>query len=197
MKRHPLISVAIICIVVFGLIILYKSQHLSKLILSITGNYKSPKIESSSSIKDFISENNSKYDRLYVAQNENARVELQKYGVSGIPTVQIYDNRKYLLTMATDSHCDWALTYFFKDSSNQLVTQDSVIYPFVIERLTPVDLKSDQDTFDFYVITYWAKFIPKLTKRLFHQTNMLKDSMEERICFISVSLDDQDSWLAH
>ena len=197
MKRKLLIAVTITGVIVFGLVILYKTQTLTKLILSIAGHYKSPQIESPSSIKEFISHNNSDYDRLYVVHNENARAELQTYGVTGVPTVQIYDRNKHLLTMASDSHCDWALTYFFKDSSQQMSAKDSLTYPLVLERLSPVDLRSDKDTFDYYIITYWAKFLPKLTKRLFEQTNMLKDSMEEKICFMSVSIDDQESWQAH
>jgi len=194
MKKKLLIGVTVAGVIVIGFVILYKTDKLSKLVLSIMGHYKSPQIESLSSIKDFISQNNSKYDRLYVVNNEIARSELQNFGVSSVPTVQIYDKRKHLLTVASDSHCDWALTYFFRDSMQQMIVKDTMTYSQVLERLTPLDLKSDQDTFDFYVITYWAKFLPKLTKRLFDQTNMLKDSMDERICFMSVSIDDQDSW---
>jgi len=63
-----------------------------------------------------------------------------------------------------------------------------------MDRLLPIDVKTSQDTFDYYLISYWAKFIPKLSHKLFDQTNVMKESMTQKVCFIYVTLDEQESW---
>lgn len=158
------------------------------------GHYKSPQTESPSTIKEYVSSYHSYYDKLFVVRDMNAFQELQQKGVKGVPTVQIFDKHKRLLTMASESSCKWALTNFFQNHSDEMISTDSTIYPYVLERLKPIDIKSDQDTFNYYLITYWAKYIPKLSHRLFEQTNTMKDSMDQKVCFMSVSLDAQENW---
>lgn len=120
--------------------------------------------------------------------------ELNKLGVTGVPTVQIFDHNRRLLTMAEQGKCEWALAEFIKEQPDQMVVRDSTTYATVMHHLQPVDLKSDADTFDYYLVTYWATYLPKLTHRLFEQTNSMKENMKQRVCFMSVSLDQQPGW---
>lgn len=177
-----------------ALVFINPGQIFTKSLLKLMGHYISPKTESPSTIKDYVTKHDSYYDRLYVVNNANAFLELQKFGVSGVPTVQIFNKEKKLLTTASKSECDWTFADFFQNQSNKMVPIDSITYTKVMERLVPIDIRSKEDTFHYYVITYWAKYLPRLTHRLFEQTNNMKKGMHERVCFMSVSLDMQEGW---
>ncbi|HUR31311.1 MAG TPA: hypothetical protein VMZ69_07750, partial [Saprospiraceae bacterium] len=62
------------------------------------------------------------------------------------------------------------------------------------DRLEPIDIKSYQDTFDYYMIAGWANYAPRLSDSLFAQTNRIKSSLAKRVCFAYVDLDYQKEW---
>ncbi|MEO5906135.1 MAG: hypothetical protein ABIQ11_05380, partial [Saprospiraceae bacterium] len=76
----------------------------------------------------------------------------------------------------------------------RLVQEDSLMYSFILQQLSPVELLTEQDTFDFYVLAGWANFAPKLSKRLFEQTNQIKSNLKDRLCISYINMDFQEGW---
>src|SRR4030095_2645762 len=194
MKKKTLIL--LVGLTIFAILILINpGQFFTLTILRILGHYKTPRIETPVSIKEYVETHNLYYDKLYSVSSMNAFIELGQSGIHGVPTIQIFNKKKALLRMASENKCTWALADYFKNGhSNEMIAQDTTTFAFVLDRLTPIDIKSVQDTFDFYIISYWAKYIPKLTHHLFEQTNSMKSSMTEKICYIYVTLDEQENW---
>jgi hypothetical protein len=127
--------------------------------------------------------------------NRQSFKEIAGVGVEGVPTVQIFDRNQRLLRMAEQSECTWVLSNYFKEGHGKdMIVSDSTTYPYVMERVIPVDLKTTNDTFEYYVISYWAKYLPKFSKQLFDVTNNMKKSMKDNICFVYVSMDQQENW---
>ena len=194
MAKRKMIIIFSAVTVIAVLVFINPGQVFTFLFIRALGHYKTPQVESSESIKNYVSGHGLYYDRLYVVNNSDNLIGLNKLGVTGVPTIQIFDHNQRLLTMADEGKCDWALSEFFKEQSNQMVATDSTTFPDVMRYLQPIELRSESDTFDYYIITYWAKYIPRLTHRLFAQTNSMKESMKENVCFMSVSLDQQPGW---
>ena len=193
--KKKLLIVIIGFTILISLIIINPGQFFTLTFLRILGHYRTPKIETFESIKEYVNSKSLIYDRLYGLSTMNARDELNHSGVTGVPTIQIFNKDKVLLRMAEQSDCTWVLANYFKEGhSNEMVAQDSTTYGYVMDRLLPIDVKTSQDTFDYYLISYWAKFIPKLSHKLFDQTNVMKESMTQKVCFIYVTLDEQESW---
>lgn len=195
MKKKLYIASSVFVIALISFAVINPNQIFTTVALRLLGHFDTPEDESSESLKNYVDQYDLYYDRLYRVHDVTGLTELINNGVEGVPTVQIYDHEKRLLRMATENDCTWALANYFKSGhSDDMVINDSTTYSFVMNRLEPIDLKSEQDTFDFYVISYWAKYLPKLSQRLFVQTNSMKDSMPENICFMYVSLDQQEGW---
>ncbi len=195
MKKKWLLITGVFLIGMFVLVLINPGQFFTLGLLRVLGHYQTPEIESSSSLKVYAKENQLYYDKLLGVSSMNALMELSKVGVSSVPTVQIFDRDKKLLKMAEQSDCAWALSNFFKEGhKDELIPIDSTVFPFIMGLLSPIDFRTQQDTFDYYLVSYWAKYLPLLSHQLFEQTNSMKDSMSEKICFISVSLDKQEGW---
>ncbi|HUR31532.1 MAG TPA: hypothetical protein VMZ69_08855 [Saprospiraceae bacterium] len=195
MKRKAILIGTIAAIACIMLIIINPGNFFMVTVLRIIGHYRTPQIESSVSIKKYADDHSLYYDKLFLVSNRDSFDELASVGVNSVPTIQIFDKNKRLLKMAEQNDCTWALSeYFKKGHGKEMLATDSTTYNFVIERIMPVDVKTSLDTFDYYVINYWAKYLPKLSHQLFETTNNMKKSMKDNICFMYVSLDQQEKW---
>ncbi|MGB3080079.1 MAG: hypothetical protein WBB31_13425 [Saprospiraceae bacterium] len=182
---------AILGVIIFG----NPVQFVVKGILKLTGDYATPQYETSESILSKVRSQGLYYDRLFKLKDYSDFHELQEKKLTTVPFVQIYNGKKKLLKIASGSECSWQLMNFFskKDTAN-LVAGDSLMYDFVMNRLTPLDIKSTQDTFNYYILAGWANYIPKLSDSLFIQTNKMKKIMEDKVCFSYINFDLQDTW---
>lgn len=194
MKRKKALIYISLLIGVVALIVFNPAQIFTIIALRVLGHYQSPRTESSETLKNYVKDHSLAYDKLYAVTDFNSFKELNDNGISKVPTVQIFDGDKRLLKMAEENDCTWVLTNYFKQHSSDMISSDTNTYRFVMERLLLIDDKVSQDTFDFYIISYWAKYLPKLSQRLFAQTNSMKERMSENICLMYVSLDQQDGW---
>ncbi|MEO6132981.1 MAG: hypothetical protein ABIQ02_14125 [Saprospiraceae bacterium] len=177
------------------LIFLNPGQVFTKTLLRITGDYKTPHYESKESILKKTGQDHLYYDRLYTLKNYQAFQDCQKKEITAIPFVQIYNRDKKLLKNASGSDCAWELmNYFAQSDSSKLKTGDDQMYHFVMERLDPIDIKTDKDTFDYYLFLGWANYIPKLSNNLFKQTNKMAETLKGRVCFSYIDFDMQEKW---
>jgi hypothetical protein len=195
MKRKPLIILSASIVVLITLWIINPGNFFTLILLRAMGHYKTPRNESPDSIKKYTSDKGLYYDQLYIVSNYESFKEIARIGVEGVPTIQIFDHNKRLLRMAEQSDCTWVLSDYFKEGHGKdMIAFDSTSFPYVMERIIPVDIKTSLDTFDYYVISYWAKYLPKLSNQLFDTTNKMKKSMKDNICFVYVSMDKQENW---
>ncbi|MBK9984989.1 MAG: hypothetical protein IPP15_21935 [Saprospiraceae bacterium] len=106
-------------------------------------------------------------------------MSFRKKKLTTVPFVQIYNGKKANDKIASGNECSWALMNFFnkKDTLN-LVAGDSLMYDYVVDRLIPIDFKTNADTFNYYVLSGWTNYLPKLSERLFAQTNKMKNALE-------------------
>lgn len=195
MKNKILLSTLIFILTLGILIFINPGQFFTKTLLRLTGNYATPEYETSQSILLKANEGNLYYDRLYKVKDYGCFKEFQKNKLTAFPFVQIYNRDKRMIKIASGSECSWALMNFFsqKDSVH-LVAGDSLMYDFVTARLLPVDLRTNADTFNYYILAGWANYVPKLSEKLFNQTNLMKKSMNEKVCFSYINFDFQKDW---
>ena len=195
MKKKFLI-ISVLVLVAFGFLVYMDSgQTLIKLYLRSAGNYSTPKLESPASILSKVQHENLSYDRLYRLEDYKAFSDFQEKNITSFPFVQIYNREKKMMTIASGSECRWALMDFFtKRDTSKLISQNSLMYEFVTNRLDPIDIKTSKDTFDYYVIAGWVNYLPAFSENLFRQTNEMKKSMKEKVCFTYINLDMQEDW---
>lgn len=192
-KKWYIIGIGILGLILLGFI--NPGQVVTKSLLRITGDYRTPRKENGESILIKARQEHLYYDRLYSIKDYQAFRDFQRKGISVIPFVQIYNREKKMLTNASGSECAWALmNYFSKEDSSKLKTGDDQMYHFIADRLTPIDIKTDQDTFDYYLFLGWANYIPKLSNNLFIQTNKMAETMKGRVCFSYINFDIQQKW---
>jgi len=197
MKKKTLIIWISILIGFMLVVFANPGQIFTKAILRLTGNYITPKDETSASILSKIQMNNIYYDRLFRLSELKSLKDFQAKKISSVPFVQIYNEDKKIITMASGSNCAWALlNYFNKNDTSKLVEGDSMMYQFIMDRLEPIDLKTNQDTFEAYIFAGWANYIPKLSKGLFNQTNEIMESNKGKVCLSYINLDFQEGWEA-
>ncbi len=197
MKRKGLIITMLVIIAIGLLIFINPNQLFTKAFLRLTGDYSTPEYQTISSILSKVHYENLNYDRLYRLENYKALNDFREKKILNIPFVQIYDRNKKMLTLASGNDCKWILMDFFsKRDSSKLKLGDTVMYEFVMERLEPIDIKTNQDTFNYYILTGWANFVPKLSDSLFYQTNEMKKTLDKDVCFSYINLDFQEDWEA-
>ena len=195
MKRKTLLIVGLAAIALIGLIIINPGNFFINTLLRVMGHYRTPQNETPESIKNYAEAHSLYYDKLFLVSDDASFNELANVGVNSVPTIQIFDRSKKLLRMAEQNDCTWVLSQYFKEGhAKAMVATDSTTFPYVMERVIPVDVKTSLDTFDYYVISYWAKYLPKLSHQLFSTTNDMKKEMTGNICFVYVSLDQQENW---
>ena len=196
MKRFLIISGALLFLLA-GAIYLNPNQFFTKMYLRISGYYKTPQFESRQSILAQVKSSNLQYDRLYRLKNIFAYEDLSKRKMMHVPFVYIYNRDKNMLSVASGNECSWTLMNFFDTmDTTKLKAGDSEIYNFITERLDPIDIKSDMDTFDYYVHAGWANYLPKLSNALFKQTNEIMETHQGKVCLSYIDLDHQEEWMA-
>ncbi|MGB4849463.1 MAG: hypothetical protein WBP41_16175, partial [Saprospiraceae bacterium] len=178
MKKRGLIISVLVLIILGVLIYLKPGQFFTKALLRLTGDYATPEYETDASILSKAKSDNLYYDRLYKVKNLKSFKDFQEKKLSTFPFVQIYNRNKQMITIASGNECSWALMNFFnqKDTLN-LVAGDSLMYDYVMDRLIPLDLKTNADTFNYYILSGWTNYLPKLSERLFAQTNKMKTTL--------------------
>jgi len=191
MKKVILYSVGVLILLVI-FIFLDPGNIATKFILRLTGDYVPPKYESNSSILTQLEEKEIQFDRVYSLTGAKAIEELKIKKISTIPFVHIYNEQKLLMTNAAGDECKWTLLKFVQNlDSSGLIAMDSSMYPFLLDRLRPILIKSDQDTFDYYVFAGWANWTPKLSNKLLEQMRTIK---RQNICLSLINMDFQQGW---
>ncbi|MGB3080083.1 MAG: hypothetical protein WBB31_13445 [Saprospiraceae bacterium] len=195
MRNRGLIISFLVLIILGILIYINPGQFFTKALLRLTGDYATPEYETDASILSKTKSENLYYDRLYKIKNFKTFNEFQKKKLAAVPFVQIYNRNKQMITIASGNECSWALMNFFnkKDTLN-LVAGDSLMYDYVVDRLIPIDFKTNADTFNYYVLSGWTNYLPKLSERLFAQTNKMRAALGDKVCFSYVNFDFQDEW---
>jgi len=193
-KKILLITMSII--VILGLAVyINPDQFFTKLILKMAGSYVPPEYETDSTILGVMEEHKVSFDRLFKLADYTAMRELQKQKLFTLPFIQIYDEDKRLMKVASGSQCSWALmNYFNQQDSTQLVAYDSTMYDQMMERIIPVSIHASKDTFDYYVLAGWANFSPKFAHELFKETNKIKQKLNGKVCISYLNMDFQQLW---
>lgn len=170
-------------------------QIFTKAALKISGHYRAPHYETPESVLEFAKASNIYYDRLYIPKSLQSFKEMNAAHLAAVPLIRIFDKNKDLLKTAIDNDCSWALADFFhrKQGEGLIVKHDSS-YAHTLQHITLLDVKSDQDTFDYYIMSNWAKYVPKLSNSLFEQISVLKKDLDMNVCFISINIDSQKEW---
>jgi hypothetical protein len=186
----------------FCLIINVLLTSCDKFLLRITGNYKTPKEQDSLSVLNFVKHSQACYDQLFVFKS---KFDYQSFFREHpeLPGNLIFDSEKRLLHPSNGTTCPWAAYYSLIDSSSIIRSieflPDSIISEreslgYVLNRLKPVEIKVNDEPYDYYLITVWAKFTPKFTKETFKELYRFKSAPNKRICVILVDADIQKEW---
>jgi len=194
--RKKIWLISLLILFVTGLLIFINpNQMFTKLILRITGHYETPQYETRSSVLSVVIHKNLYYDRFYRLKNYTAFSDFQRRKMIQIPFVQIYNREKNMLSLASGSECKWALMDFFNQrDSSKLIADDTTMYENVMKQLEPIEIKSNLDTFEYYIIAGWAKYAPRLSDSLFIETNKIKKSLNDKICISYINFDIQKDW---
>ena len=197
MKRKTWLITVFIIIGMAVLIYADPDQFFTKAILKLTGYYSAPRYLTSQDILNKARHEDLIYDNLYKLKSYQTYKEFTEQRMIAVPFVQIYDKHKKLLTLASGSDCSWALMNFFsKEDSLALIAGDSLMYNYVTDRLEPIDIRSIRDTFQYYILAGWANYVPKLSARLFTQTNEMKKTLNNKVRLSYINFDLQKGWEA-
>ena len=168
---------------------------LTKIYLRLSGDYVSPRYERRSDIVNNFAEENIVYDRLYSFKEEKAMTSFSEKGLFSIPFIQIYDRDKDLLSMVSGEQCSWKLlSSVLHSDSLQVAVADTGMYNTVMQYISPLDIKADTDTFQYYVFAGWVNYLPKMKENLFLQTKAIKDSLQNNVCLSYINLDMLEGW---
>lgn len=194
--RYKTLFISLGIILSIGVLIyINPNQLFTKLILRLTGYYKTPEYETRASVLSTLKGKGIYYDRLYTLSGATAMEDLKKKKLLHVPFVQIYNRDKDLVSIASGDECKWALLQFVaSEDTSKLVASDSLMFQFLMDRLAPVDIRTDQDTFENYIVAGWANFLPMLSNDLFEQTNSMKESLGSKVCLTYINLDHQEGW---
>ncbi len=194
--RNKGLMISFLVLIILGVLIyINPGQFFTKALLRLTGNYTTPEYETNASILSKAKSENLYFDRLYKVKNFKTYNDFQERKLASFPFVQIYNRSKKMITIASGNECSWALMNFFneKDTLN-LTAGDSLMYDYVLDRLTPLELKTNADTFHYYILSGWTNYLPKLSERLFEQTNKIKTTLGKNVCVSYINFDFQDEW---
>jgi hypothetical protein len=183
-------------------IIIITLNSCDKIFLRLTGNYKTPREQDSISIFKYVKSHNAYYDQLYVFKS---KIEYRDFfrEHTELPGNLIFDSEKRLLHASTGTDCPWSAYYSLIDSSAIIQSikflPDSVIsytesLDYIIEKLKPLDIDRLDEPYNYYIISVWAKFTPKFTRKTFKDLYRFKNIPNKRICVILVNADIQKGW---
>jgi hypothetical protein len=169
-------------------------QNLLQLYLKMTGQYQAPQYETSESIQARVNNANLYYDRLYKLSGPESFFDFQNEGLLSVPFIRIYNAKKQNLSSASGEKCKWTMMSVFSRDSLSMAPNEEVDYDYILQRLDTIDVRTDQDTFDFYVLAGWANYLPVLSDSLFFSTNRIKQNLNNRVCISYLNLDFQKGW---
>lgn len=183
-----LLVISVVCVFLFP-------RFFGTIYLRLSGEFKPPQYESLEGILKPLKNNDVHYDRLYRLANQQSMVIFQEKNIFEVPFLQIFNGQKKLIKSASGNECTWSfMEYFTNSDSIRLIEEDSMMYYFIHEQLSPVDSSLKPDSYEYYVLAGWANFAPKLSKRLFEQTNEIKAKLEDRVCISYISMDFREEW---
>jgi hypothetical protein len=171
-------------------------------ILYVTGDLKKPKYEDSIAVKSFVLNEKAKYNTLFVAKDEKNMVFFTDTIVNQLPAILIFN--KDQVKILADRTCPWS-TIRSLDSLNDLKNDTSVTISkkvTVQKLLAPLASIAgawpDEKTlsqYDYFIFYTWAKFVPKLSKKMINDVNRFVEMNSNRVFIGAINLDLQQSWI--
>jgi len=168
-------------------------------ILYITGDVKKIKYEDSIALKSFVLHEKAKYTTLFVVKDEKNLHFFTDTIVNHLPAILIFN--KDQVNILADRTCPWStiryldsLNSLTNDNANKKVTVRKLLAPLVpIAGVWPDEKTLDQ--YDYYIFYTWAKFVPKLSKKMINDVNKFVEMKGYRVFIGAINLDLQQSWL--
>ncbi len=175
---------------------LLSCKPLGRMSIKINGEFIKPQNETAASIREYCHDKNVDYDKSYVIRSEELYTSfLSKY--KHIPGVFIFDKNKYLITTDIKTDCPWTMMNLLKDTITKTkLLLDSSMYHDIMLHYMLIDDRTKKKEADYYILSTWGKFIPKLTKALFDNINKQKEEKKLNVCYILLNVDLQDSWVS-
>jgi hypothetical protein len=171
-------------------------------IFYLTGDIKKPKYEDPVTVKSFVLNEEAKYNTLFVTKDEKNLDFFTNTIANHLPAILIFN--KDQVNIFADRSCPWA-TIRHLDSLNDLkndtavMTDKKVTVQKLVAPLTPIaGTWPDEKTlsqYDYFIFYTWAKFVPKLSKKMINDVNKFAEMNSNRIFIGAINLDLQQSWV--
>jgi len=168
-----------------------------KLVLKITGNFKNPKYESREDIRRYAEQYGGKYDGLYVCKDQRS-LKIITDSFAGVPTVLVFN--KDFENLYADKRCPWRNSYELDSLSLGSIWKkdEKIKLTSITDKIFCIDGQAINNTesskIDYYVFYCWAKFVPKLSKRMIGEIGLFSKSKSSNVYVGSIDLDLQKSW---
>lgn len=171
-------------------------------ILYVTGNIKKVKYEDPIAVKSFVLNEKATYNMLFVAKDEKNLGFFLDTIFSHLPAILIFN--KDQVNIFADRTCPWSTIQYLdslndqeNDTSiviNKKVTVQKLLAPLTsIAGVWPDEKILSQ--YDYFIFYTWAKFVPKLSKKMIHEINKFAEMNSRRVFIGSINLDLQQSWI--
>ncbi len=180
-------------LLIIAILILNPGSISTKVLAKILGEYQDPEFVSDQEILDYLSINKVYYDEVYRFREMKQMEKFSQLGLFHVPLIYIYDKNKNLLVMAKEEECAWALSTFFINGESLVPTQDSSMFNILRDKTELIAQNIASDDFDYYIITGWAKFVPKKSDMIFDKIREFKGT-KKNICHINLNMDFREEW---
>jgi hypothetical protein len=188
-------------VLILSYFILMLLQTSCNKILLYSYGIRNPKIENQKSIFKYLKNNKLSTDNNFCLKDTTTFNKFILQGISA-PEIRFYDHNGYLMIYRDDKRCngqnDSLIT--FLDPKNVVKIDSSENIHSYLAQLKMLDGKDinpeDFKNYDYYLITYWAKWIGKVNKtKMDHWNSSIKQKKNLKIKDIKVTADYMDFWV--
>ena len=173
----------------------------TKLLMRVTGNYKTPKSETPESIIEYAKKKNFHYDYLFMPISDSAIYEMAFQGNLSFGKVLPYNKQRFPIIVKdrNNFYCPHYNSKVFQseDTTVATIVADTIdffnrlhLMKLIDKRHELMELNKSTVNYDYYVIGTWSKMYPKMSK-LIHIDflDAMAIDTSKHICLISLNYD--------
>lgn len=160
-------------------------------IARLAGLYKTPRIESKESVKDYCEQQEGEYNALYTVANSGCLDSLVEY-FGRLPSVLVFDSRKRLVFREDLESCTWKSFSEIEsenfNTANKLPKEER-LFEKILACSVLIDDREMLDEATHHLFITWAKFLPKQTEEGFSFLRSIRENSTNAYRMHSLNFD--------
>jgi|GEM_PF-1102888 len=175
--------------------------HSQSSLAKVIGVYKTPRWQTTETIKEAAQKQNAGYDAFYHIRSYDDFKYFENNHLLTFPGVYIFNKDLQPVKEISSGDCGWQAMQFISTlKNNTITTTDSSVKFSVQDLLTHCVLLTGDSAvlnnkdFDYLYIYTWVTYLPKFTKSQFEYSQKIKDNKNVRIKVICLNADFMAGW---